>query len=197
VTLRAFRRDIGPVRESYSPMAEILEHLHAVNASPVDNGTLEAIVIRPSENKRESLDSVSLTPEGGLQGDRWSLGCWKKLPDGRPHPDVQVAIMNSSFIQALAGDRELWPIAGDNLYVDLNISEEYLAAGQLLKIGSTVLQITNEPHLGCKKFALRFGVDAVRVVNTKTGRELRLRGVYARILQSGKISVGDKITKIH
>jgi MOSC domain-containing protein YiiM len=191
------KRDIGPLVGNQLKLEQILKGLESVlEDSPLDGGVLHGIVIRPSENKRESLQSVRLSPEGGLEGDRWALGCWRKTDEGRPHPDVQVSIMNSRYMDLIAHCEENWPIAGDNLYADLNLSQEYLEEGQLLRIGSAVLQITAEPHMACRKFALRFGMDAARVVNTKMGRFLRLRGVYARVVIPGIISVGDRFDKI-
>ena len=194
---RTKKRDIGPLVQNQLPLEQILEGLESVlEDSPLDRGVLHGIVIRPSENKRESLERVRLSPEGGLEGDRWSLGCWRKLDDGKPHPDVQVSIMNSRYMDLIAHGKENWPIAGDNLYADLNLSQEYLAEGQLLRIGSAVIQITAEPHMACRKFALRFGIDAARVVNTKMGRFLRLRGVYARVVIPGMVAIGDQFEKI-
>ena len=191
------KRDIGPLVGNQLKLEQILEGLESVlEDSPLDGGVLHGIVIRPSENKRESLESVRLSPEGGLEGDRWALGCWRKTDDGRPRPDVQVSIMNSRYMDLIAHCKENWPIAGDNLYADLNLSQEYLKDGQLLRIGSAVIQITAEPHMACRKFALRFGIDAARVVNTKMGRFLRLRGVYARVVIPGLIEVGDRFEKI-
>lgn len=187
---------VGPVRESPLNIEQLRAGLSEVEASPHDNGTVEALVIRPGENLRTIVNSVTVCSEQGVHGDSWSKGCWKKLPDGSPHPDVQVAIMNSRMIDLAAGSQELWSAAGDNLFVDMDLSKENLPSGQKLTIGQTLLEITSEPHLGCKKFALRFGIDAVRFVNSPRGRELRLRGVYARVLRAGEIKVGDRMNKV-
>lgn len=191
------KRDIGPVVKDHVSREKILDGLVGVlNDSPRDSGLLQEIVIRPAENQRKCLQNVRLSPKGGLEGDRWALGCWKKQKDGRPHPDVQVAIMNSRFIDLIAKSKEFWPLAGDNLYVDLHLSEEYLAVGQFLRIGTAIIQITAQPHLACRKFALRFGFDAARIVNTEMGKYLRLRGVYARVVIAGLVEVGDKLEKV-
>lgn len=175
--------------------AEILDGLAEVKESPADNGVLEAIVIRPGSEERRSLRQCRLSPEGGTEGDAWARGCWLKLPDGRPHPDVQICIMNSRMIHLLAGEKHRWELAGDNLFVDLDLSRENLRTGQLLRIGECVLEITDQSHNGCAKFSRRFGPSALRFVNSPTGKQLRLRGIYAKVIQAGDIRVGDLITK--
>jgi len=176
------------------------EQLHAglphIQASPRDGGVLEAIVIRPQTNQRHRLAHCELSLEGGVHGDNWALGCWKSLPDGSPHPDVQVAIMNSRAIELIAGDSGRWALAGDNLFVDLDLSAENLPTGQRLAIGDVVLEITEIPHDGCKKFADRFGKDALKFVNSAVGKQWHLRGIYARVVTSGMVRVGDEIKKI-
>ncbi len=175
---------------------ELQNGLPYILASPQDHGTLEAIVIRPATDERVSLDECALSPELGVHGDNWAKGCWKSLPDGRPHPNVQVAIMNSCTIALLAQDKDRWPLAGDNLYMDLDISDDNMPPGQRLAIGSVILEITAEAHNGCKKFSARFGSDAVKFVNSDEGKRLGLRGIYARIVQAGVLHVGDSVDKV-
>ena len=176
--------------------AEILAGLAEVAMSPADDGVLDAIVIRPASELRRGLERCWLSPDGGVEGDSWARGCWLKLPDGRPHPDVQVCMMNSRMIQLLTGEKSRWELAGDNLFVDLNLSRDNLNAGQVLKIGDCVMQITAEPHNGCSKFSRRFGSAALTVVNSPMGKQLRLRGIYARVIEAGDVCVGDRIMKI-
>lgn len=184
------------------PMAKHLT-LHELNRglsnilqSPQDGGILRAIVIRPETDERMSLDQCEISPALGVHGDNWAKGCWLSLPDGRPHPDVQVAIMNARTIALIAQHWQRWKLAGDNLYVDFDLSAENLMSGQRLKVGSAVLEITSESHNGCKKFAERYGSDAVKFVNSSKNTKLHLRGIYARIVEAGVIHVGDKIRKL-
>ena len=175
---------------------EILDGLTEVMRSPRDNGLLEAIVIRPGSEERLSMQRCRLSPEAGTEGDAWARGCWLKLPDGRPDPDVQICIMNSRMINLVAGEKHRWQLAGDNLFVDLDLSRENLRTGQLLTIGECVIEITEQSHNGCAKFSHRFGPSALKVVNSPTGKEFRLRGIYARVINAGDVRVGDLITKV-
>lgn len=179
------------------PTLEALRHAHhALEPSPTDGGPLQAIVIRPTSETRNTVSTAFLSPDHGVLGDHWASGCWKSLTDGRPHPDVQVALMNSRIIQLIAGAPKRWPLAGDNLFVDFDLGQDRLPVGQQLQLGEVRMEITAEPHLGCGKFARRFGRDALQFVNSAEGKRLRLRGVYARILQEGRVAVGDLLQRI-
>ncbi len=175
---------------------ELMAGVGGVLEAPADDGTVEAIVVRPRTNERLQVEDCVVSPEGGVEGDTWAQGCWLELDDGSPHPDVQVTIMNCRVTNLIAQDRTRWALTGDQIFADLDVSHENLPIGQRISIGSAVMEITNQPHLGCKKFAHRFGNDALRFVNRPEGRGLRLRGVYARIVEAGKIAVGDTIRKI-
>ena len=157
---------------------------------------LRAIVIRPATDERVTLSQCEVSPEKGVHGDNWAYGCWLSLPDGRPHPDVQVAIMNARAIALIAQVRERWQLAGDNLYVDFDLGDGNLTPGQRLTLGSAILEVTSQSHNGCKKFAQRFGRDAVTFVNSIEGKQLHLRGIYARVIRAGVIQVGDEIRKV-
>jgi MOSC domain-containing protein YiiM len=169
-------------------MSELENGLEEIRRSPRDEGRLELIVIRPIKGQREVLPEGELTHADGLAGD-----CWK---DHAPHPDMQVNIMNARAIDLIAGDRTRWPVAGDQLYVDLDLSESNLPPGSRLQLGSAILEITAKPHTGCGKFASRFGVDAVKFVNSVLGRTLNLRGVNARVVTPGVIRTGDSVRKL-
>ena len=177
-------------------LAELQEGLGEILRSPRDRGALRAIVIRPEADARVLLQQCELSPEGGVHGDNWAKGCWMSLPDGRPHPDVQVTLMNARTIALIAQDEGRWPLAGDNLLVDLDLSADNLPSGARLSIGSALLEITAVPHKGCKKFAERYGVDATRFVNSRDGLRLHLRGIYARIVERGVVAVGDAVAKL-
>lgn len=175
---------------------ELSAGLPDIQDSPKDVGQLEMIVIRPRARERLVLEECELSRRLGVHGDDWARGCWKTLEDGSPHPDVQITLMNSRCIALLARDKSRWPLAGDQLYVDLDLSDENLPAGQQLAIGTAILQITSIPHTGCAQFAERFGKDALKFVNSPVGRSLHLRGIYARVVQDGHIKTGDQILKV-
>jgi hypothetical protein len=175
---------------------ELEAGLDEIRLSPKNNGVLEMIVCRPGVERRRVLEEGSLDVAEGLAGDNWKDRGSSRTPDGSSHPDSQINIMNSRAVALVAGPRERWPLAGDQLYVDLDLSGENLPPGTRLAIGSAVLEVTPPPHTGCKKFVARFGLDAMKFVNSTVGRSLNLRGVNAKVVQSGTVRPGDIITKI-
>lgn len=170
-----------------------LEH---IQASPKTSGSVQLIVRRPDRNEREVLESAQLDTEEGLIGDNWRTRGSSSTADGSAHPDMQINLMNARVIELIAGDRSRWALAGDQFFVDLDLSEENLPPGTLIDIGEAQLQITAEPHLGCKKFVERFGRDAGRFVNSKLAKRLKLRGVNAKVIRPGQVSVGDPVDKV-
>lgn len=183
--------------ELHLSLSKLEAGLNHIQQSPPDEGIVEAIVIRPQTGKRVSLQECELSPEQGVHGDSWvSRRNSLSLEDGRPNPKSQVSIMNSRVAGLIAQSKDRWPLAGDNLFVDLDLSKENLPIGQRLSIGSAILEVTEIPHTGCAKFAERFGTDALRLVNNKKWRQLNLRGIYRQIVQAGTIKVGDTIKKL-
>lgn len=176
---------------------ELQAGLPHILASPQDDGLLEAIVIRPEHGVRQELQSCEISLAGGTHGDHWAKGCSKTTENGKPHPDVQICIMNSRCIAHIAQARERWALAGDNLFMDLDLSPENLPVGQRLRIGTAVIEITDTVHAGCASFAERYGQSAVVFVNARKGSALRLRGVYARVVVDGLVSAGDRVAKVN
>lgn len=164
-----------------------------LRALPTDTGTLERIVARPSEGERETLETAELTVEHGLVGDRWTAGL---RADGSPDRHNQLTIASTRLLGLIA-EPERWPLAGDNLLVDIGLDAENLPTGTRLAIGDTVVvEISEEPHTGCAKFSARFGSDALKFINSPEGRKLRLRGVNARVVVPGRVSQGDAIRRV-
>jgi len=174
-------------------MDELEAGLDEIKQAPKNNGRLEMIVIRPEVDGRLSLQEGELTVDGGLVGDNWLTKGTSKTPNHTPHPDAQITLANSRVVQLYAQERERWPLAGDQLFVDFDLSNENLAAGDRLQIGTAVLEVTALPHNGCLKFAQRFGHPAHKFVNVPAHRHLNLRGIYAKVVQNGIIHTGDTI----
>lgn len=176
------------------------EELHAglalIRNAPRDVGVLELIVRRPSVGAREVLDVGECDVEVGLVGDTWKDRGSTRTEDGRRHPDMQVNIMSARAAALVAGDKARWPLAGDQLYVDLDLSAANLPPGTRLAIGSAVFEVTAQPHTGCGKFVERFGLESMKFVNSPVGRELQLRGINARVVQGGTVRVGDAVRKL-
>jgi hypothetical protein len=176
--------------------SELEAGLDHVRDAPTDDGVLEMIVRRPEVGEREIIEAGELEETEGLVGDNWRFRRSRRTVDGSPHPDMQLNLINSRVAALVAQDRKRWHLAGDQLFVDLDLSAANLPPGTQLSIGSAVIEITKEPHTGCQKFLARFGLDAMKFVNSPLGRELQLRGVNARVVQRGTIRCGDRIRKI-
>ena len=175
---------------------ELEAGLDAIRQSPTDAGVIELIVRRPQIGAREVLTEGRLDLAEGLLGDSWRIRGSSMTPDGSAHPDMQLNIMNARAIALLAQDRERWPLAGDQLYIDLDLSGDNLPPGTLLALGSAVVTVTAQPHTGCQQFRERFGLDALRFVNSPVGRQLNLRGINAKVVQPGVVRVGDIVKKL-
>lgn len=177
-------------------MTELEAGLDEIRRAPKDEGTLELIVRRPQTEEREILGEAELDLEEGLVGDNWRSRGSGATSDGSAHPEMQLNIMNARATALVAQSRDRWSLAGDQLYVDMDLGEENIPAGTQLMIGSAVIEVTPVPHTGCKKFTERFGLDAMKFVNSPVGKELHLRGICAKVVQPGTIHVGDVVSKI-
>jgi MOSC domain-containing protein YiiM len=162
--------------------------LDAACGSPKDGGVLELIILRLPDEGRQALPEATLSPEGGVEGDRWSL---KIGAD----PSTQVSLINARFLAAIAGEAGRWELAGDNLIVDLDLHMDNLPAGTRLRIGQAVIEVAAHPHTGCSKFERHYGKQANDLTKTPEGRAQRLRGLYARVVQGGRVRVGDVIRR--
>jgi MOSC domain len=176
--------------------AELLAGLDQVAGAPSDDGRLELIVRRPVPGERETVDSGELTLEDGLVGDGWLARGSRHSPDGSAEPARQITLMNCRAAALFGGDRSRWVLAGDQLLVDFDLSEANVPAGTRLRIGTAVIEVSVEPHTGCQKFTERFGLEATRFLRSAEGRPYQLRGINARVVEAGTVSVGDSVRKV-
>ncbi len=175
---------------------QLEQHLDHILAAPEDGGLVEMIVRRPEVNGREVVESAELDIKVGMVGDSWLDRAGGQSSAGQVAKYAQLTLMNSRVTDAVAVERNRWPLAGDQIYVDMDLSIENLPAGSRLQVGSAVVEISEPPHTGCDKFASRFGAQALRFVNVGEGRERRFRGVNAQIVKSGAVKVGDNVKKV-
>jgi hypothetical protein len=177
-------------------MEELIAGVDAIRSAPKTEGVLELIVRRPKVDGRELLQEGQLDLAAGLVGDTWQMRKSSRTIDGSPHPDMQLNIMNARAAALVAVEKHRWPLAGDQLYIDMDLGPANLPAGTRLALGTAVIEVTTQPHTGCSKFVARFGQDAMKFVNSPLGRELCLRGINARVVQPGSIHVGGLVKKL-
>jgi hypothetical protein len=170
--------------------------LPSIRQSPGDGGVLAMIVRRPQIGAREVLAEGELDLANGLLGDNWRSRSSSRTTDGSAHPDMQLTIMNARVIALVAQAKERWPLAGDQLFIDLDLSTSNVPPGTRLSLGSAVIEVTDQPHTGCGKFVSRFGQEALNFINSSAGKQLQLRGVNAKVVQPGVIRVGDVVKKL-
>jgi hypothetical protein len=180
----------------HAVLSRLEESLDHIREAPADAGTVELIVRRPAVDEREVLDEARLDVRDGLEGDTWRVRGSSRTPDGGPSMGAQLTLVNARVSAAIAGERERWALAGDQFYVDLDLSQANLPPGSRVQIGSAVIEFSEDPHTGCAKFSARYGVDALKFVNSPTGRELRLRGANCRVVLGGTVRPGDTIRKV-
>lgn len=190
-----FRNMIDTISIHLTP-AELQAGLDHIRQSPKDEGVLDLIVRRRTVDAREVLEQAELDLAQGLVGDSWNQRWSKSTPDGSPNVEMQITVMNSRAVALVAREKDRWQLAGDQLYLDMDLSAENLPPGSHLAVGSAIIEVTAPPHLGCQKFVARFGVEAMKFVNSPVGRELRLRGIHARVVQPGEIRTGDLARKV-
>ncbi len=176
-------------------ITEMEAGLDYIRQSPKNGGALKMIVRRPNVDEREVVNEGELGIEVGLVGDNWRVRGNPYTPDGSAKINAQVTIMNARAVELLAQSKDRWALAGDQLYIDMDLSDENIPAGTRLALGTAILEVTPEPHTGCKKFAERYGTDATKFVNSKEGKQLHLRGIYAKVVEAGEIRVGDVVKK--
>ncbi|MEP0941397.1 MAG: MOSC domain-containing protein [Rhizobiaceae bacterium] len=182
--------------ENFKSLADLMDLLPQVLSGPKDAGTLDMIVMRPEHDQRIVPQIFEVSAEQGVPGDHWKNGTGYALDDGSGDPDAQICIMMSRCIGAIAGDKTSWPPAGDNFFIDMDLTPANMPPGTRFAIGTAEFIVTKLPHNGCQSFIDRYGRDACLFVNTGVGKQHRLRGIYARVTQNGTVSVGDQVIKL-
>lgn len=183
-------------RVTHVPLAELESGLPTIRQSPRERGRVQLIVCRPEIGSREVVDVADLRRDEGVVGDCWRTRGSSTMPDGSANPEAEITLMNARSAAVIAVEPTRWPLAGDQFYVDFDLSAAHLPPGTRVQLGSAIVEVTALPHRGCGKFTRRFGVDAAKFVNSAAGRELNLRGINARILRGGTVRTGDIIAKV-
>jgi hypothetical protein len=181
---------------TYRTIRELEATLAQIREAPLDAGHVDLVVRRPTKGQREVVAEGRLDPDHGLVGDNWLARGNRRSADGSADPLAQLTIINVRLSRFIAVDPERRQLAGDQLHVDLDLSQDNLPPGTRLSVGSAVVEVTAKPHTGCAKFVERFGRDAMRFVNSPVGRQLRLRGLNARVVVAGLVCPGDSVSKV-
>lgn len=180
----------------YVSTEELEAGMDHIRQSPREVGVLRMIVRRPAVDERETVQEAELSLEEGLVGDTWRTRGSRHNPDRSARKEAQITLMNARIIELIAQTEDRWPLAGDQLYVDFDLSDDHIPPGTQLAIGSAIVEVSALPHTGCKKFSARFGVEAMKFVNSPEGRQLHWRGINTRVVRGGSIHVGDVIRKL-
>ncbi|MEM7334639.1 MAG: MOSC domain-containing protein [Chloroflexota bacterium] len=184
------------VTKTILDMTQLNEGIPVILESPKNNGRIDLITIRPATNERVLKDEVEISIENGVEGDNWKTRGSNSMPDKSSNPEAKITIMNSRVIKHITQSDSGWEWAGDQFFVEMDLSEENLPAGQQLQLGTAVLEVSAVPHTGCAKFVARFGKDAHKFVNNQYGRSQRFRGVNLKVIKGGTVKVGDTAQKI-
>jgi MOSC domain-containing protein YiiM len=177
-------------------ITELEAGLEHIRQAPTQNGVVKLIVRRPNVDERELVDHADFSLSDGLVGDNWKQRGSASTPDHSAHPEAQVTVMNARAAALMAQDESRWPLAGDQLYVDFDLSDNNIPAGTQIQLGSVVLEVSAKPHTGCNKFSARFGIEALKFVNSPEGKHLHLRGINTKVVQAGTVHVGDVVKKL-
>jgi MOSC domain-containing protein YiiM len=183
-------RGAGPLGDAgrYLDLAGLGAGYRALSAAPSEVGSLALIVRRRADGQRDTPAEVRLTLEEGVPGDDWS----RRPPQ---KPEAQLAVMRHDVAALIANGQPL-TLFGDNLFVELDLSAANLPAATRLRVGEAAVEMTDEPHNGCRLFQQRFGADALRFVQAKETRDQNRRGVYWRVVEPGLARVGDAVRVI-
>jgi MOSC domain-containing protein YiiM len=177
-------------------ITELEAGMEHIRQSPRENGVVKLIVRRPNVDERELVDQADFSLSDGLVGDNWKQRGSASTPDHSAHPEAQVTVMNARAAALMAQSDERWPLAGDQLFVDFDLSDDNIPAGTHIQLGSVVLEVSEKPHTGCNKFSARFGIEALKFVNSPEGKHLHLRGINTKVIQAGTIRLGDVVKKL-
>lgn len=151
--------------------------------APADRGTVDLLVARGPAGERRLAPEAWLTIGGGMPGDRW-------VSQTKYGPDYQLATTRSDLARLFANGQPL-ELHGDNLYLTLDLSRDNLPEGTLIRAGEALLVVTAAAHDGCKKWVQRFGLGPMQLNLDPAYRAQRLRGLYLRVLEEGRVRVGD------
>lgn len=185
-----------PETKQHRTRAELETALDQISKAPKNRASVALIVVRTARGERETPETVRISAQNGVEGDHWSKGCWLQTADGQPHPDVQVNLMSVRAAEAIAGDIANWPAAGNNFFVDIDMSPENLPPGTCIELGTARIEITAQANKGCQKFIDHYGRDACVFVNIGPGWARRARGLYARVIKDGTVELGDDLIKV-
>ncbi len=184
----------SPVR--FATLAQLAAHRDWVLEAPKDNGTIDTLCVRPEEGKRNFVASMRLDPKEGVVGDRWIRKTWMHLPDGSPDPRLQVCLLGKRVLELVRTDPETMMYPGDNIVADIDFSEANMPVGQLLQIGSAVIEVSDVFNYACSKWIERYGADSFKWINLPENKPLRLRGALAKVSQAGEVGIADRIQKL-